>query len=110
MENIPFNLEDAVEDAVRALAVRAHQKQLELICDVDDAVPQQVAGDPTRLRQVLLNLLTNAIKFTDQGEVTVQVSLAEETGDSKVFHFSLSDTGLRSEHHTYALHSQHLYL
>ncbi len=94
MENIPFNLEDAVEDAVRALAVRAHQKQLELICDVDDAVPQQVAGDPTRLRQVLLNLLTNAIKFTDQGEVTVQVSLAEETGDSKVLHFSISDTGI----------------
>jgi len=71
-----FSLRSAVGDTLRALAARAHRKGLELVCQVQPDVPDALVGDAGRLRQVLLNLVGNAIKFTEQGEVVVQVSLA----------------------------------
>src|SRR5262249_50160620 len=74
LEPVTFNLRDAVSDTVRALAVRAHQKGVELTCHVRSDVPDFVVGDPGRLRQVLVNLIGNALKFTSVGEVTLGVS------------------------------------
>src|SRR5437763_13278236 len=68
-----FSLRVAVGDPLRALAVRAHKKGLELVCHVQPDVPDALVGDSGRLRQVLLNLLSNAVKFTDRGEVVVQI-------------------------------------
>jgi PAS domain S-box-containing protein len=74
LEPVTFNLPDAVIDTVRALSVRAQQKGLELVCHVRPDVPDFVVGDPGRLRQVLVNLLGNAIKFTERGEVVLRVA------------------------------------
>src|SRR5262249_33869546 len=74
LEPVVFNLRDAVGDTVRALAVRARQKGLELACLVAPGAPEHVVGDPGRLRQVLVNLVGNAIKFTERGEVIVRVT------------------------------------
>ena len=73
LELIPFNLRDSIEETVRAFAHRAAQKGLELVCDIRPDVPEVVVGDPTRLRQTLINLLGNAIKFTEHGELAVHV-------------------------------------
>ena len=75
LERIPFAFRDAVEDAVRLLALRAHEKGLELACHILPDVPDALVGDPGRLRQVLVNLVGNAIKFTEQGEVIVDVGV-----------------------------------
>jgi PAS domain S-box-containing protein len=78
LEAIDFNLRDALADTVRALAVRAGEKGLELACRIQPEVPDVVIGDPGRLRQVLVNLMGNAIKFTEEGEVVVSVSLVDD--------------------------------
>jgi PAS domain S-box-containing protein len=75
LEAVEFSLRDSLGDTMKALALRAQQKGLELACHVRPDVPDAVTGDPIRLRQVLVNLVGNAIKFTDQGEVVVEVSL-----------------------------------
>src|SRR5207248_6221085 len=75
LDPTPFSLRTAVGDTLRALAVRAHTKGLELIYEVQPDVPDALVGDAGRLRQVLLNLVGNAIKFTDEGEVVVTVGL-----------------------------------
>src|SRR5205823_7362097 len=72
-----FSLRSALGDTLRALAVRAHRKDLELVCHVQPDVPDALVGDAGRLRQVLLNLVSNAIKFTDHGEVVVAVRSQE---------------------------------
>jgi PAS domain S-box-containing protein len=77
LDSIEFGLRDLVGDALRTLAVRAQEKGLELACRIQPGLPDQLIGDPGRLRQVVLNLVGNAIKFTDQGEVVVAASLAE---------------------------------
>jgi PAS domain S-box-containing protein len=94
-----FSLRRAVGDTLRALAVRAHVKGLELVCHVQPDVPDALVGDTGRLRQVLLNLVSNAVKFTDQGEVVVRVSVATgeppvATGGEIGLCFTVSDTGI----------------
>ena len=94
LDPVSFNLRDLVEETARALALRAHEKGLELICDVLPEVPEYVVGDITRIRQVLVNLLGNAIKFTDQGEVELEVALQSQEADDRLrLHFTARDTG-----------------
>jgi signal transduction histidine kinase/CheY-like chemotaxis protein len=94
LDPIEFDLRDSLEESVRTLAVWAHDKGLELVCGFSADVPDTVVGDPTRLRQITTNLISNAIKFTPQGEVTVDVSVQSIDEDTAVLHFVVSDTGL----------------
>jgi two-component system, sensor histidine kinase and response regulator len=94
LDPIDFDLRDAIGDAANAVALRAHQKGLELIVDVGASVPRTVKGDPGRLRQILLNLLGNAIKFTHQGEVVLSVATDAATPPDMVLHFSIRDSGV----------------
>jgi PAS domain S-box-containing protein len=96
IELIEFSLQDMLSQTVRSIALRAHQKGLELLLDIDPAIPQMLMGDPGRLRQIMLNLIGNAIKFTDHGEILVRVSLGEAQGAADVLplRFSVSDTGI----------------
>ncbi len=96
LEPIDFNLRDALGDTVRALGMRAQEKGLELACHIAPAVPDMVNGDPGRLRQVLVNLVGNAIKFTQKGEVIVHVGKEDKSleGPSCLLHFEVRDTGI----------------
>jgi PAS domain S-box-containing protein len=96
LESMPFNVRDTVEDAAKLLAVRADDKGLELLIDVHRDVPDVLVGDPGRLRQVLLNIVGNAIKFTAAGEVVVTVALepGRQQVDQTVLRFSVRDTGI----------------
>jgi signal transduction histidine kinase len=80
LEKIPIDLPQVAEDAVEILADRAYQKNLELVCQIDSQISYPLLGDPGRLRQIFLNLLGNAIKFTEQGEVRLQITLQKEEG------------------------------
>lgn len=91
LESQPFSLHELLESSAGMLAVRAHQKGLELVCHIEAGVPERVVGDATRLRQVLLNLLGNAIKFTEQGEVVLTACLQK---DPQTLCFRVSDTGI----------------
>ena len=94
LDRVGFQLRDALEDTMRVLAPRAHKKGIELACHIDPSVPDTLVGDPLRLRQIVLNLVGNAIKFTDRGEVLVQAQV-ESRHDQKVqMHFSVRDTGI----------------
>jgi PAS domain S-box-containing protein len=94
IESIDFDVRAVVDDVVGMLAERAHQKQLELTALVDPRVPARVAGDPTRLRQVLLNLGSNAVKFTERGEVIVRAAVQTEADATALVRFSVEDTGI----------------
>ena len=94
LERAPFRFRDTVEDSVKLLAPRADQKGLDLSCRIAPDVPDALVGDPGRLRQVLLNLVGNAIKFTDDGEVAVSVSLDERGADDVRLRFTVRDTGI----------------
>jgi len=101
LEYSPFDLHDMLGDMLNTLALRAHQKGLELACHIAPEVPETVIGDPVRLRQVLINLVGNAIKFTDRGEVVVDVQMlkaqrAGSDGNGRVcmLHFQVRDTGI----------------
>jgi signal transduction histidine kinase/CheY-like chemotaxis protein len=94
LESVEFALRDNLDDTMKVLAFRAHEKGLELACSVAPDVYDRVLGDPTRLRQIVINLTSNAIKFTSAGEVVVRVETEGETSDGVVFHFSVSDTGI----------------
>jgi two-component system sensor histidine kinase/response regulator len=89
-----FNLRDSLESTLKTLALRADEKGLELLCEIAPAVPEVVQGDSNRLRQVLVNLLGNAIKFTDRGEVTLEVQVEAEDGDNRTLHFTVLDSGI----------------
>src|ERR1700722_9426743 len=91
---IRVNLRGDLEDAVRALALRAHEKGLELLCEWGPGVPDYVVGDAIRIRQVVVNLLGNAIKFTHRGEVALEVGLESAVDDEVVLHFVVRDTGI----------------
>jgi two-component system, sensor histidine kinase and response regulator len=94
LENLNFDLRVEVEEVAQLLAVGAQRKGLELIDFVDPAVPTALRGDPFRLRQVLTNLVGNAIKFTEQGEITLFVRLVEETNQRVTVRFEVQDTGI----------------
>ncbi|MBA4382560.1 MAG: hybrid sensor histidine kinase/response regulator, partial [Sideroxydans sp.] len=96
IENIEFCPQDMLSQTVRTIALRAHQKGLELLLDIDPAIPQRIIGDPGRLRQIILNLIGNAIKFTEQGEIVVRASLREGDVDARYIGLciSVSDTGI----------------
>jgi two-component system sensor histidine kinase/response regulator len=93
-EIIDFNLRNTVEETIQLVALKAHEKRLELIHSIAPDVPSLLQGDPGRLRQVITNLVNNAIKFTQQGEVVVLVEQVGETQDSVQLHFSVQDTGI----------------
>ena len=88
-----FDLYDLLGEMTRSLSYRAHQKNLELVHDIRSDVPLQLMGDPGRLRQVLVNLIGNAIKFTEHGEVVVTVTREAERADGVMLHFVVNDTG-----------------
>ena len=94
LDPVPFNLSELVGDSVKSLALSAHKKGLELVFHLDPEVPADVIGDPVRLRQVLVNLAGNAIKFTEKGEVVVNVYLTERAGNELTLHFTVRDTGI----------------
>ncbi len=94
LEQIDFNLHQTVEESVELLAERGFAKGLELVCHLGPLVPAAVQGDPGRLRQVLLNLLGNAIKFTEQGEVVVRVRALSDSYGSTRLRFEVRDTGI----------------
>jgi signal transduction histidine kinase/CheY-like chemotaxis protein len=93
-EAIPFDVRDSLGDAMNTLRFRAHQKGLELIYDVAADVPDVVVGDSGRVRQVIVNLVGNAIKFTETGEVIVRVGLQSQDPDHVMLHFAVSDSGI----------------
>ena len=94
LDRIPFALRDVLEDTLRVLAVRAPQKGIELALDVPPEVPDRLIGDPERLRRIFVNLVGNAIKFTEKGEVVVRAELEWLSGDTTSLHFSVTDTGI----------------
>jgi two-component system, sensor histidine kinase and response regulator len=93
-EALDFDLVDTIEGTLEMLAERAHRKGIELVGDVGSALPPFVRGDPGRLRQILLNLVDNAIKFTPQGEVVVRATREGETEQEVLVRFVVSDTGI----------------
>jgi signal transduction histidine kinase/DNA-binding response OmpR family regulator len=93
-EEIPISVRDHLADLLKPLAMRAEQKGLELVCHVLPDVPSITVGDPGRLRQVLVNLIGNAIKFTERGQILVQVEVESKTSDESVLHYFVSDSGL----------------
>jgi PAS domain S-box-containing protein len=94
LDPIPFLLRTGLEDALLTVALRAHQKGLELACHVPSDVHDALVGDPGRLRQVVLNLVGNAIKFTARGEVVVDVQVRSQNDHEVALHFTVSDTGI----------------
>jgi len=94
LENIDFNLRDHLEDILKTLALLAHKKGLELACRIENDVPIALVGDPGRLRQVIVNLIGNAVKFTSEGEILLGVTKISESDDSVTLHFSVKDTGI----------------
>jgi signal transduction histidine kinase/DNA-binding response OmpR family regulator len=88
------NLRSLVEEVARLLAPRAHEKGLELTVSIDPSMPLDVSADPVRLRQILTNLVGNAVKFTEKGEVVTRVNLAGFEGDRVTAHFEVADTGV----------------
>ncbi|HSD57931.1 MAG TPA: ATP-binding protein, partial [Methanotrichaceae archaeon] len=93
LEEYQFNLRQCVEEALDLVALRAFEKGLNLAYTIDKNVPDTIIGDPTRLRQILGNLLSNGVKFTDEGEVTLSVSAQELDGTNEI-HFAVQDTGI----------------
>ncbi|MGH9328767.1 MAG: response regulator [Terriglobia bacterium] len=89
-----FNLRGSLEETLQTVSLKADEKGLELVCNVHPEVPEFVRGDPTRLRQVLLNLIGNAVKFTERGEVVVAVNLERGEGEGHLLHFAVRDTGI----------------
>ena len=94
LERTGFSLNDLLEKVTEMVAVRAHEKGLALVCEIAPNVPTDLVGDPTRLRQVLLNLLGNAIKFTESGEVALRVTPDADSSVPGALRFTISDTGI----------------
>jgi signal transduction histidine kinase/CheY-like chemotaxis protein len=93
-EAIDFDLRDCLGDAMKTLGLRASQKGIELASDVHADVPDTLVGDPGRMRQIIINLAGNALKFTERGEVIISVDVASRTQKDVELHFTVSDTGI----------------
>ena len=93
LEAIPFDLREALGETMKGLGIRADQKGLELVYEVDPEVPEALLGDPGRIRQIVINLVGNAIKFTERGEVFVKVNQEPHLADETHLHFTVKDTG-----------------
>jgi signal transduction histidine kinase/DNA-binding response OmpR family regulator len=103
LESVPFAPADIVNDVIKPLALRAETKGVELLCDLDPTLPSMLVGDPLRLRQVLGNLVGNAVKFTARGHVLVRVLHDGHTDTDATLHFMVADTGVgipRDKHET----------
>ena len=96
LENIEFNIAKIAEDATELFAQSAHQKNITLLCDIDENVPKKVMGDPSRIRQILINLISNAIKFTEHGQVITHISCLPGTSNDNAVQLDISimDTGI----------------
>ena len=94
IEEIDFDLQDCIREAIKMLSIRAGEKGLELKCDISPDVPDRLNGDVGRLRQILVNLIGNAIKFTETGSVVVRVDLDRWIRDRALLHFAVADTGI----------------
>lgn len=90
----PFNLREVLDDTIKTLGHRAHAKGLELACQIRPDVPEVLVGDSMRLRQIVINLVGNAIKFTEQGEVVARATLQYQTAEQVCLHFTVTDTGI----------------
>ena len=94
LESMEFNLRDCIAMSIKSLALRAHQKGLELTCDIHPEVPERVVGDLTRLRQIIINLIGNAVKFTERGEVGLKIAVDSRTLGDLLLHFVVTDSGV----------------
>jgi PAS domain S-box-containing protein len=94
LDPVPFQLRDHLAHGIRPLSVRAGQKGLELTCDVRPEVPEHIVADPTRLRQIIINLVGNAIKFTERGDVGITVAVDSREPGHTLLRFSVRDTGI----------------
>ena len=94
LDPVCFNLWESLEETVKTVALQAHAKGLELLCDVKPEVPEFIVGDATRIRQVIVNLVGNAIKFTERGEVVLEAAVEAQQGDQLRLHFKVRDTGI----------------
>ncbi|MBP1908614.1 PAS domain-containing hybrid sensor histidine kinase/response regulator [Methanolobus bombayensis] len=94
LENVEFNLKETLDEIMKLLSFKAQKKGLDFICETENDVPVYLMGDPGRLKQILTNLIGNAIKFTKHGEVTTNVKLEAEDASSIMLHFSVKDTGI----------------
>ncbi len=97
LESIAFDIHEALGDTMKSLSLRANQKDLELLFHVDPEVPQCVSGDPSRLRQIVFNLVGNAIKFTEKGEIVLDVKAEGSSATETRLHFTVRDTGIGIE-------------
>jgi len=94
LEETEFNLRDVVEETAVSFVTQATKKGIELLCHIDPEIPAYIIGDPMRLRQILVNLIGNAIKFTEKGQVVVDVKTEERKGNRAILRFCVSDTGI----------------
>ena len=94
LEEMDFDLQATVEEALQPMALAAHKKGLELTCHISPGVPPVLVGDANRLRQTLVNLLGNGVKFTEHGEVSASISFETMTDDQVELHFIVRDTGI----------------
>jgi two-component system sensor histidine kinase/response regulator len=94
LDPVRFNIRDVLQDSIKSLGIRAAQKHLELACSVENNVPDDLFGDPVRLRQIVLNLVGNALKFTERGEIVIRAGVESVSGQDISLHFSIRDTGI----------------
>ena len=94
IETTDFQLDDVIGSVTTVTAQKAHDKGLEFLADVASTLPEQLRGDPLRLSQILTNLVNNAIKFTERGEIRLKIELLEQTGEKAQLKFSVRDTGI----------------
>src|SRR6202035_1040816 len=94
LESIPFDLRQSLGETMNALSFRAHQKGLELVYEVQPDVPEALLGDPGRIRQIIVNLVGNSIKFTESGEIFVSVHRGKETSQTVELQLAIRDTGV----------------